>query len=165
MYTTKAAKAGISFLGQHGVDAPPIDVAGLAKAEGLGVVVEPNCPDASVLGALYVSEGAAAVAVSGDWAAEDQRFAVAHLLGHWVLRHQIKGAFICRGSRSVDARDSASGKLCLAASRFAMEVLMPRAQLEMVAPTESVADLAAEFGVAELAMAVRLWELGLRDPV
>lgn len=138
----KLARAAAQKLHRdHPILGPPYEVEQLADALGLQVVLGVFDHDGLLVGErIELPESASEQA---------RRFALAHEIGHHVLRHQ--------GERS---------KLEPEANAFASELLIPSEQLERaIATTPSVRELARRFGVSRQALVYALMSGGKIDRV
>lgn len=146
----------------------PVPVDDIAESLlGLLVRVEPLEPGVS--GMLLVREREIHVSAEecARWPAR-RPFTVAHEIGHWELHAATLDApFICRSSdiAEADGEDDEVRRREHEANRFAAELLMPADRIHATAAaTGPDADALAErFGVSKLAMAWRLFNLGLRS--
>lgn len=102
-----------------------------------------------------------AVYLNADEAPVRRRFTLAHELGHWVVHCAGAAApprILCRSDETTGSADVRERE----ANVFAATLLMPEAGLAAgVADGLSVADLAAAYGVSGVAMAWRLYNVGL----
>jgi hypothetical protein len=117
---------------EHPIPGPPYEVEQLADALGLQVVLGVFDHDGLLVGER--------IELSESGSEQARRFALAHEIGHHVLRHQ--------GERS---------KLEPEANAFASELLIPAEQLDRaIAKTPSVRVLARQFGVSRQALVYAL---------
>ena len=136
-----AKEAAKKLLRKHGLREAPVDVEALAKAEGLDVVYGRFAHDG------LLKDGR--IEVPADQSLAAQRFAIAHELGHWILRHLI-----------------AAGKVEPEANAFAAELIIPRAELrQAVAERPDLRTLCARFGASREAMVYALMETRLMGQV
>ncbi len=120
---------------------PPYDVRSLAVELGLEVVVAAFRHDG-----MLVAER---IEIPSGTSTTAQRFAIAHEIGHHVLRHE--------GDR---------GKVEPEANAFASELLVPRAELvAAIAGSRSAAGLRERFGVSREAMVYALRGAGAINKV
>ena len=130
---------------RHGVARPPVDVEGIALAEGMRVA------RVTTLGALDArlreDAGGWLIELNADRALTAQRFSVSHEIGHLKLNHDS-----C-GTNANQERQ---------ANVFAAELLIPL-QLLKVSLTQrhSLESLAALFQVSREAMTIKLTEQNL----
>lgn len=151
---------------------PPIDVEYVAKQLRLSIAYVELGTDVS---GLLISKGdATVIAVQASDPANRQHFTVAHEIAHYYLRHQFEpgehvhvdhGHVITprnsKSSAGVDLKE-------IEANQFAACLLMPSKLLQsriksLRVPSlrdSHVEQLAAEFGVSEQAMTIRLSTLG-----
>jgi hypothetical protein len=95
-----------------------------------------------------------------------RRFTVAHEVGHWELHAGAGGRdFYCRPADVSEVEDPAARAEETQANRFAAELLMPAERLRRLVRRHGAAParLAALLDVSEIAMAWRLYNLGLGD--
>jgi len=96
-----------------------------------------------------------------------RRFTIAHEIGHWVCQcdeGRITPAqpILCRDG---DMTDEVDKEVEREANNFAASLLMPEAQVHSVAATGvSVSVAAAQFGVSDVAMHWRYFNLGIALP-
>ena len=95
-----------------------------------------------------------------------RRFTLAHEIGHWVCQcDEGRGAapepIMCRDS---DMRSKTGGALEREANNFAASLLMPEGRVRDAAASGLDVDSAAErFGVSDIAMEWRYFNLGITD--
>jgi IrrE N-terminal-like domain len=122
---------------EHGIPGPPYDAEWLARALGLDVVLGPYEHDGMLIGTTIEIPATATGPV--------RRFAVAHEVGHFVLRH-----------------DGERRKIEPEANALASELLVPRAELQAaVAHDRSVRALCAWFGVSRQAIVYAVMAAGM----
>ena len=96
-----------------------------------------------------------------------RRFTIAHEIGHWVCqcdegRIAPPHPILCRDA---DMTDEVDKEMEREANNFAASLLMPEAQVHLVAATgASVTAAAAQFGVSDVAMRWRYFNLGIAMP-
>jgi hypothetical protein len=136
-----AQEAGRRLHREHTIPGPPYELDGLAIELGLEIVRGSFDHDGLLAGArIEIPQRASAVV---------QRFAIAHEIGHHVLRHE--------GERS---------KLEPEANAFASELLIPRAELAAaIATTPSAKALRTHFGVSRQALVYALMSARAIDKV
>ena len=160
------------LLNEHGIDAVPVPVEAIARAEGLPIVETDM--EADVSGALIRSGNLQGIAVNSSQAPVRKRFTVAHELAHFLLNHIDKDhvdwhfTVIRRDGRSSEAEDDQE----IAANFFAASLLMPKHLLrkdverqrrfdgEVHFEESDVTLLAKKYKVSEQAMRYRLQNLG-----
>jgi hypothetical protein len=136
----------------------PVPVQDIAEdLLGLRVRVAPGL---AVSGMLVPSERL--VWVNADEPPERCRFTVAHEMGHWVVHcaeQATRPAILCRDADLDGATDVRERE----ANVFAADLLMPEAAVREAAggPDSSATALALRFRVSPVAMAWRLYNLGL----
>jgi len=135
-----------------------------------GITIIKREMDRSVTGFLLTDETRVTMVVNGALDAYQQRFSLAHLLGHFVLHGQGAALF-------VDFRKPTASKLSnqeewlvreREADEFAAELLMPEDVLRDSLGGKPrrrrnffTQPVAAHFGVSEIMFALRLTELGI----
>jgi Zn-dependent peptidase ImmA (M78 family) len=142
----------------------PLDVLAVVEERArLGVIVA-SLPD-EIAGGCFRSGSRAVLWVNGDQPLVRQRFTLAHELGHVRLGHEVgmnvdKVSVLAGETR--DARE-------VQANAFAAELLAPRAGVEALVDGEpgldTVAEIAARFGISTLAALYRLSTLRLSTRV
>lgn len=161
------------MLAEHGIDAVPIPVEVIARAEGLPIVETEM--EAEVSGALIRGDNLRGIAVNARQSPVRKRFTVAHELAHFLLEHvdrdhvDWKFTVIRRDGRSSEAEDDQE----IAANFFAANLLMPKDKIradieqfkgfdgEVQLEDADVILLAKRYRVSEAAMRYRLMGLGL----
>ena len=138
----------------------PVPVAMIAE-DLLGLHVEAGPLGASVSGMLLPYERR--IVLNEEEPAERRRFTLAHEVGHWVcqcLGMPAAAPILCRSVGPAPRRATEPAER--EANVFAADLLMPAAAVRAAAalPVEA---LAGRFGVSEVAMAWRLFNLGLAD--
>jgi Zn-dependent peptidase ImmA (M78 family) len=152
-----------------GLARPPVPVAEIAERLNIKVVVTSLQPGVS--GALIRDNGHNFIAVNVAHHRNRQRFTIAHEIGHYQLEHATdhvdrEFTVIMRDESSSSAENS----LEVAANQFAAALLMPRSLImrdfaRLGAFTdEEVTRLALKYQVSELALQLRLRNLGLLQP-
>ena len=95
---------------------------------------------------------------------ERRRFTIAHEIGHWVCqcdegRITPPHPILCRDA---DMTDEVDKEMEREANNFAASLLMPEADVHSVAATgASITAAAAQFGVSDVAMRWRYFNLGI----
>lgn len=153
---------------------PPVQVEDLAQRLGLRVLYDDL--GSQVSGVFVTDVDRTSIVVHQDAPLSRQRFAIAHAIGHFTLRHQFgrnrhvhvdRGHFI---SQRIPAVSEGIDREDLEANQFAASLLMPaplvRHSVAVLVQGGLVLDrhvehLAKEFQVSEQAMTVRLIMLGL----
>lgn len=149
---------------------PPVPVDRIAEQLEIKIVVTPLQPGVS--GALIRDNGRSFIAVNSGHHRNRQRFTIAHEIGHYHLEHAMDDhvdrefIVIMRDENSSLAENS----LEIAANQFAAALLMPRglimrdfARLGSFTD-EEISRLALKYQVSELALQLRLRNLGLLQP-
>ena len=167
-----ARLAAERLIERYGVQKPPVDVEQIAASLDLRVVHGDLGSDIS--GLLVSGGNAASIAVKASDPLVRRRFTIAHEIGHFMLRHHLKGNDLVHADRHrqvVYRSPRASEGLYpieIQANQFAASLLMParlvRNLVEVLAkPLQEpdVKTLAREFKVSEQAMTIRLTTLGL----
>ena len=149
---------------------PPVPVDKLAERLGIKVIVAPL--QSNVSGALINDGGKYYIAVNSTHHRNRQRFTIAHEIGHYSLEHGMgehidrEFTVIMRDENSSTAEDANE----IAANQFAAALLMPKDFMlrEFVRlgsfDDEAVTRLALRYQVSELALQLRLRNLGLLQP-
>jgi transcriptional regulator with XRE-family HTH domain len=140
---------------------PPIDVEALAELCGVRVVHHRFSKELS--GLFIATDDGAVIGANKAQVANRQRFTIAHELAHFLLRHHDR-FHIDLGLGPEDGNAPFHDwQLEREANDFAAHLLMPATVVrERFKRSSSVPELAADFGVSELAMGYRLLDLGLR---
>jgi Zn-dependent peptidase ImmA (M78 family) len=136
----------------------PVDPMAIAKRMGINLVSEQS----AVSGTAYCSpEGACWITYNMFDHPVRQRFTVAHEIGHHVLGHTQYGRRFRDNPENYSMSSLPEER---EANSFAAELLMPLSQLEYMLYVQNVDDisqLAEIFNVSEIAMAIRLRNLGV----
>lgn len=142
---------------QHWNSSPvPIDT--IIREIGLDLSYEPMADEIS--GYIERQGGSYRIVVNSNHAQTRQRFTAAHELGHYIYHRDLLGDGVGdnRAYRT-DGTDRPNPNIRpiheRQANSFAANVLMPRHRLTDVA-NQSTAALAANFGVSQAAMKIRL---------
>jgi Zn-dependent peptidase ImmA (M78 family)/DNA-binding XRE family transcriptional regulator len=148
------------------VNEAPIDVLDLCGR--CGVLVLTRSFRETLSGLVFAYEDGAVIGINTDQPPTRQRFTMAHELAHYLLRHH---------ERSSDNEDRFHIDLAegpppgfdwraeRAANAFAADLLMPRRLMAAAyEQTQNPVALASRFKVSQVAMGIRLLELGLREP-
>lgn len=152
----------------------PVDVGAIAGQLDIPVIYDDLGPEASGL-VIFGPEGTCIVVQKTDHR-KRRRFSVAHELGHILLEHQfVDGehvhvdnghSLIWRDERAASGEDPKERE----ANAFAATLLMPAAEVRRRAASITggkslrdfhVRELATDFDVSELAMTIRLQNLGM----
>ena len=162
----RAVKELLSRGAENGIaatlDEPRVPIDRLAEL--CGVHVLPRRFEDGLSGLLVTLEQGAAIGVNDQHSRGRQRFTVAHELGHYLLAHYDRFHLDLPTAEAGES-PSYDWRLEQEANRFAADVLMPAALLELAhrqVPQSAV--LATRFGVSEVAMGYRLINLGLAQP-
>jgi len=150
-----------SVLAMFGVTEPPVDVEHLAGE--LGFLVLPyDFPD-DTAAVLFIEEGVKAIGVNRLHPPAQQRFSIAHELGHYLSGHE---DFHHESRMLVDrraGRGSIQAHLEREADLFAAELLMPewmlRADLDRRGGHIDAPVLARRYGVTEQVLWIRTIDL------
>lgn len=146
---------------------PPLNIAALVRDHGITIIRRKV--ERSVTGVLVVDSSRVTMLLNGWFPESQRRFSLAHLFGHFVMHQGLSPLFV----DFVKPRESKSGSqtqlMEREANEFAAELLMPEKVLRErfsqkrphVYSSMIVQPLAAQFGVSELAFALRLSQLGL----
>ncbi|MGD0197172.1 MAG: XRE family transcriptional regulator [Solirubrobacteraceae bacterium] len=158
---TRPAAAAKEVLNQAGITTPPIDVEEIAARAGVRVVRRRF--DDALSGMILEYEGGAAIAINDLQSEARQRFTIGHELGHHLLAHHDVFHIDLGPSAEHGTPPGYDWRHERAANEFAAELLMPAPLVHAAfAQTQSVTELAHNFGVSELAMGYRLANLELR---
>lgn len=154
----------------RGLVKPPVPVPELAERLGIKILVTTLQP--SVSGALINDGGKCFIAVNSAHHRNRQRFTIAHEIGHYWLEHGMgehvdrEFTVLMRDENSSTAEDANE----IAANQFAAALLMPKEFMlrEFVKlgafDDEAITRLALRYQVSELALQLRLRNLGLLQP-
>jgi Zn-dependent peptidase ImmA (M78 family) len=148
----------------------PLNIAGLVEKHGITILRREV--ERSVTGVLVIDATRVTMLLNRLFDESQQRFSLAHLLGHFVLHRNLSPFFVdFLRPNEKKATPQSWRRLEQEADEFADELLMPEEILR-----ESIADkphnmrssnvvqpLAARFGVSELAFVLRLSQLGLMN--
>jgi len=158
-----------AVLAKYKIEGPVVDVAQLAKSEGIEIDVSDFGDEVS--GVLVKDGDRAVIGVNGRHPITRQRFTIAHELGHHLL-HGERNLYVDK-SYVVHFRDENSSTgydpLEVEANHFAAELLMPADKVRQffvkhpfdIDDETALRRLATTFGVSSTAMLVRLSSLGL----
>ena len=149
----------------------PLDVHAIAAAHGLELEKE-RLEDA-IIALMVTNTTGALITMNSRLSANEERFALAHALGHYLLHSDNQSVFIDRANPAADLspKDRKQAQQENEANEFAAELLMPETIVRERFATRrpypynerSLRPLAAQLGTSELALAVRLTKLGLSD--
>lgn len=147
----------------------PLDVHALVARNG--IEVQTRKMERSIPGMMVTTKSATLITLNASLPLNQQRFVLAHLLGHFVLHGKTAEVFIDRTTPITGAGPDVRKRITqeMEANEFAAELLMPedviRDRFETARPypynIESLRPLAAQFGINELVLAIRLAQLGL----
>ncbi|MEC3978137.1 ImmA/IrrE family metallo-endopeptidase [Amycolatopsis sp. H20-H5] len=160
-----------SLLVRHGIDRPPVQVEGIAQAEGIQVIRTASSGNES--GFLLRDGQRTVIGLNSKNPGRRQRFTVAHELGHWKL-HQGKPLIVDHAikiNKRDDLSSAATDREEIDANAFAAALLMPQSFVHAALNAEVAAgvptverllnSLADQFLVSIEAMRWRLVNLGL----
>lgn len=133
----------------------PVPVESIAE-DLLGLAIHEKELD-GISGLLYPEERQ--IFVNASDVPARRRFTIAHELGHWVCQC-LEGRGESVMCRAEDVSPNADRSLEREANVFAAELLMPEQAVRQVAAVE---DVAARFGVSDLAMQWRLYSFDLAE--
>lgn len=166
--TSRAKRAATQALKSFG-DKMPLDIHALVSQ--YGIEVQGRKMERSIPGMMVTTKSSALVTINENLPLNQQRFTLAHLLGHFVLHGKSAEVFVDRTTPIKGEGPEASKQLMqeAEANEFAGELLMPesiiRDRFGNSRPypynLESLRPLAAQFGINELVLAIRLTQLGL----
>ena len=149
----------------------PLNVGAVINKHGIAIVR--RYVERSVTGLLIVDSTRVTILVNQAFDASQQRFSLAHLLGHFVL-HAQSSAFFVEFLKPRLTQTTKGQRRCLMereADQFAYELLVPEKVLRerMKAASHcgtniSLQPVAGHFGVSEIMFGLRLAELGF-NPV
>jgi Zn-dependent peptidase ImmA (M78 family) len=157
-----------ALLNQERMTEPPVPIERLAHRCGAQIVYEPF--EGELSGLLYRDTDQIVIGVNALHAKNRQRFTIAHEVAHLLL-HSGQDLFIDRNF-SVRHRDDTSAHAVdpdeMAANAFAAELLMPASMVAQDVGTgifdieddEMIQRLALRYRVSQLAMTIRLTNLG-----
>lgn len=145
---------------------PPIDVHELCTRCGV-LILERSFREA-LSGLVFAYADGAVVGVNADHPETRQRFTIAHELGHYLLRHHERSSAYEDRFHLDLSEGTPPGfdwRAERAANDFAADLLMPRKLMAAAfQQSQDPVTLAATFNVSQVAMGIRLLELGLREP-
>lgn len=146
----------LQLLDQH---EPAVDVGLISELPKIEVKVDSALNGTKVLGFSQWSRGRWLIVIKEDDSMTRRRFTLAHEFKH-VLDHPYIGVIYSKLGQSDKERDELTEKIC---DYFAACLLMPRNWIKRawVSGIQNPALLAKKFKVSELAMNIRLKELGL----
>jgi Zn-dependent peptidase ImmA (M78 family)/DNA-binding XRE family transcriptional regulator len=156
--------AANELLEKANANTPPIDVRDLCARCGV-LVLTRSFPEA-LSGFVFAYEDGAVIGINVDQPETRQRFTMAHELAHYLLGHHERSSDY-EDRFHIDLAESTppghDWRAERAANDFAADLLMPR-RLMAAAFEEShyPIALASKFNVSQVAMGIRLLELGLR---
>lgn len=166
--TGKAKQAAAEALKSFG-DKVPLDIHALVAQHG--IEVQARKMERSIPGMMVLTRSGALITINETLPVNQQRFSLAHLFGHLLLHAQSAEVFVDRTSPIIGEGADIKRQLMqeTEANEFANELLMPesvmRDRFGSSRPhpydLESLRPLAAQFGINELVLAIRLTQLGL----
>jgi len=156
--------AANELLEKAGAVSPPIDVRKLCVMCGV-LVLERSFREA-LSGLVFAYGDGAVVGINADQHETRRRFTMAHELGHYLLRHHEQASgYEDRFHIDLEERmpPGSDWRAERAANDFAADLLMPRRLMAAAfQTTQNPVQLASRFNVSQVAMGIRLAELGLR---
>jgi len=157
------------LLTENGIKEAPVQVARIAKAEGLRIFIDSLEGDLS--GFLYRDKGQAVIGVNTHHHPVRQNFTIGHELGHYLLHDQeplhVDHEFRVRLRSDMSSQGTDLGER--EANFFAASLLMPKDFLEADLENEDyvdlldgqfLRDLSRKYGVSTQALVNRLKNLG-----
>jgi len=164
----RAKRAATKVLKSFGTDVP-LNIQALVSQHG--IEVQTRKMELSITAMMVTTKSAARIAINENLPFNQQRFALAHLFGHFLLHRESAEVFVDRTTPIKGEGSDAKRRFMqeMEANEFAGELLMPEAvirdRFEASRPYpynfESLQPLAAQFGINELVLAIRLKQLGL----
>jgi Zn-dependent peptidase ImmA (M78 family) len=158
-------------LREHGLTTIPIDPIVLAKAQGIKVF-NAKFSDDSLVGMVAKRGDDITILVNQTDPPGRKRFTIAHELGHHFL-HLLRDGEIVDGEKNLfrQPKDDQEQRQVspelrreYQANWFAAALLMPEEEVRAAwAEADSVKAMALRFNVSEVAMGIRLNQLGLLD--
>jgi len=149
----------------------PLDIHGIAAS--YGIELEKETLDDAVVALMVTNKAGALITINERLSVNGERFAVAHALGHYLLHRETSQVFIETSSPPKDSGKARKQEMQQEeeANEFAAELLMPerivRERFSRRRPypynDKALRPLAAQLGISELVLAVRLTKLGLSD--
>ena len=150
-------------------DKVPLDIHALVSQHG--IEVQTRKMERAIPGMMVLTKSAALITINENLPVNQQRFALAHLFGHFVLHGTASEVFVDWTTPITGEGPEARKRFIqeMEASEFAGELLMPEAVIRdrfaasrpYAYTSESLRPLAAQFGINELVLAIRLKQLGL----
>lgn len=149
----------LELLSQH---EPSVNVGLIAELPRVEVKVQPNLHVGGISGFSQWSRGRWLVVVNRDDSPTRRRFTLSHEFKH-VLDHPFVSVIYSELGENDADRDRRTEQIC---DYFAGCLLMPRNWIKRAWANgvQDQAALAAMFDVSEMAMAVRLRQIGLTEP-
>jgi Zn-dependent peptidase ImmA (M78 family)/DNA-binding XRE family transcriptional regulator len=146
------------------IGSPPVDVEQLCRR--CGVLVFKRAFGEALSGLVFPYEDGAVIGINSDQPETRQRFTMGHELGHYLLRHHER-TLAYDEPFHIDLEEGTppgfDWRAERAANDFAADLLMPRRLLAAeFKRSQDPAGLASKFEVSQVAMGIRLQELGLR---
>lgn len=147
----------------------PVDVRGAASALGIAVIPAANLDPNEALHLESDDEGRWRAFISRHLRDEQIRFAIAHVIAHWILHRDLVDPLVA-GKRilreSLTYRSPLDDAIERQASRYAATILMPTPlvrDLAWIGTADTMAlRVATAFGVPLPVARLRMEELGLR---
>lgn len=165
---SRARKAATEVLNSFGYKVP-LDIHALVSQQG--IEVQTHKMERLIPGMMVTTKSAALITLNESLPLNQQRFVLAHLLGHFVLHGKSADVFVDRTTPITGEGPEIRKRIMQEneANEFAGELLMPEAvvrdRFETSRPypynLESLRPLAAQFGINEFVLAIRLTQLGL----
>lgn len=155
-----------NLLAEHGIDTPPVDPARLVKALGITVVTIPF--DGDITGLFIREPGRVVVGVNQNLRLHQQRWAVAHGIGHNRFSRGRTRIVDSYSRVRTNAPESPTDREETEANRFAAALLLPehlvRTAIRRTPITDArdaVARIANDFDVSDSVAEGRLVQLGI----
>ena len=157
------AHAANELLEKADVHAPAVDVEQLCRRCGV-LVLRRSFPE-DLSGLVFVHGDGAVIGVNKHHSETRQRFTIGHELGHYLLRHHERSP-AGENRFHIDLAETQppgfDWRAERAANDFAADVLMPRRLMSAAFQHwQDPIELASRFEVSQVAMGIRLLELGL----
>ena len=164
---SRADATARTLAARFNLDAPPMDVDKIASE--LGVIVVRKPVDSTVNGMLLQRDGKVVIGLNDSRTHESQRFALAHLTGHFQIHHRRELILDVTNRYSLGNLMSApTDREEVEANRFAAALLAPEpivrkmaAEADFQTGRQLVELLAPRFEMSHGAMSYRLIALGI----